>query len=371
MPSFVCCFGHPSPWSPMTSTSCLFWHGRRRDTGFSMICMPLVTFQGKAGHWETSQLETWLVRWLLLPFTHWNASLRYPWKIPEQNSHVLVCHSPLLDHQTRELRPSHWIEWSLERLTSHSIRSNSCCSPPQSQKHTVRRQKRSHMLEEMMEPERPLVWSCPFIDLNGNILYWEARNVSLVHVKFAADLQEKKPTHATNQEAEGEAMVDLQHTELYSYAQHKMILWHFSHIVQTVLVMVKWIIADCMTSSWLWVNLSSPQCKCESECMCRTLRHADELSSVGAAQESHSAKIDWSFAWSPWPLCFFPMRGNNSQNDSKCQTLPRTSEMVMVFLARLFQVPSSTASEPWTYSTLSGSRPWSLFKNPKVQLSRV
>ena len=101
--------------------------------------------------------------------------------------------------------PSHWIEWSLERLTSHSMRSNSYCSTPDSQKHTVRRQKRSHMLEEMMEPERPLVWSCPFIDLNGNILYWEARNVSLVHVKFAADLQEKKQTHATNQETEGEA----------------------------------------------------------------------------------------------------------------------------------------------------------------------
>ena len=65
MPSFVCCFGHPSPWSPMTSTSCLFWHGRRRDTGF-------VTFQGKAGHWETFQLETWLVRWLLLPSTPCN-----------------------------------------------------------------------------------------------------------------------------------------------------------------------------------------------------------------------------------------------------------------------------------------------------------
>ena len=47
------------------------------------------------------------------------------------------------------------------------------------------------------------------------------------------------------------------------------------------------------------------------------------------------------------------------------------SEMVMVYLARLFQVPSSTASEPWTCSNLS-ERPWSLFKNPKqVQLSRV
>ena len=29
---------------------------------------------------------------------------------------------------------------------------------------------------------------------------------------------------------------------------------------------------------------------------------------------------------------------------------PGTSEMVMVYLARLFQVPSSTASEPWTCS---------------------
>ena len=50
---------------------------------------------------------------------------------------------------------------------------------------------------------------------------------------------------------------------------------------------------------------------------------------------------------------------------------PGTSEMVMVYLARLFQVPSSTASEPWTCSNLS-ERPWSLFKNLKqVQLSRV
>ena len=39
----------------------------------------------------------------------------------------------------------------------------------------------------------------------------------------------------------------------------------------------------------------------------------------------------------------------------------RSSEMVMVYLARLFQVPSSTASEPWTCSTLS-ERPWSLFR---------
>ena len=44
---------------------------------------------------KSSSLEnTWLVRWLLLPPTHWNVSLRYPWKNPEQNWHVLVCHSP-------------------------------------------------------------------------------------------------------------------------------------------------------------------------------------------------------------------------------------------------------------------------------------
>ena len=73
-----------------------------------------------------------------------------------------------------------WSLWSLERLTSHSVQANSCCS--KSQKHTVRTQKRSHMLEEM-ESERPLVWSCLLIDMNGNILYWEAENVSLVQVK--------------------------------------------------------------------------------------------------------------------------------------------------------------------------------------------
>ena len=46
-------FQHSSPWSPMTSTTCLFWHGRRGGTGFSVICLPLVTYQIKAAHWET------------------------------------------------------------------------------------------------------------------------------------------------------------------------------------------------------------------------------------------------------------------------------------------------------------------------------
>ena len=47
---------------------------RRRGTGFSVICIPLVT-QIKAAHWETK--ERWLVRWLLRP-AHWNVSLLYP-----------------------------------------------------------------------------------------------------------------------------------------------------------------------------------------------------------------------------------------------------------------------------------------------------
>ena len=56
----------------------------------------------KSSSWKT--LDMWLVRWLLLPPAHWNVSLRYPWTIPEQNWHVLVCHSPLLDHQMWEPR---------------------------------------------------------------------------------------------------------------------------------------------------------------------------------------------------------------------------------------------------------------------------
>ena len=97
--------------------------------------------------------------------------------------------------------------------------------------------------------------------------YWEARNVSLVHVKFAANLQELANGMPLIRKQKVKHLVDLQCIELYSYiyAQHKMILWQFSHIVQTVLVMAKWIIADCITSSWLWVNLCSSQCKHESE----------------------------------------------------------------------------------------------------------
>ena len=53
------------------------------------------------------------------------------------------------------------------------------------------------------------------------------------------------------------------------YARQKMIIWQFSHIVQTVLVMAKWIIADCMTSSWLWVNLCCYPCKHEREILSR------------------------------------------------------------------------------------------------------
>ena len=56
------------------------------------------------------------------------------------------------------------------------------------------------------------------------------------------------------------------------YARQKMIIWQFSHIVQTVLVMAKWIIADCMTSSWLWVNLCCYPCKHEREILSRRFK---------------------------------------------------------------------------------------------------
>ena len=176
--------------------------------------------------------------------------------------------------------PSHLIEWSLEWLASYSMRSNSYCSTLHSQKHTVRTQKRSHMLEEM-EPERPLVWICLLIDLNGNILYWEAWNVSLVHVKFAANLQELANGMPPIRKQKVKHLVDLQCIELYSYiyAQHEMILWQFSHIVQTVLVMAKWIIADCITSSWLWVSLCGSQCKHESEILSQVTQRLKGLQS--------------------------------------------------------------------------------------------
>ena len=78
------------------------------------------------------------------------------------------------------------------------------------------------------------------------------------------------------------------------HGQHKMIIWQLSHIMQTVLVIAKtakWIIADCMTSSWLWVNSCSP-CKHESEmlsrcckcppCACRITSKSKRCKPVGA-----------------------------------------------------------------------------------------
>ena len=200
--------------------------------------------------------------------------------------------------------PSHLIDWSPERLTAHSVQSNSysyChCSKLHFQKNTVRTQKRSHMLEEM-EPERPLVWSCLLIDLNGNILFCEAGNASLVQVKSGDGIScrlARQPTHGTNQETGGEAPGGSTRVQLYivacKYGQHKVIIWQFSHIVQTVLVMAKRIIADCMTSSWLWVNLCCYPCKHESEseilsrcfkyppCLCRSPSKSKRYQSVAA-----------------------------------------------------------------------------------------
>ena len=292
--------------------------------------------------------------------------------------------------------PSHLIEWSLEWLTSYSMRSNSYCSTLHSQKHTVRTQKRSHMLEEM-EPERPLVWICLLIDLNGNILHWDARNVSLVHVKFAANLQELANGRPPIRKQKVKHLVDLQCIEWYSYiyAQHKMILWQFSRIVQTVLVMAKWIIADCITSSWLWVNLCSSQCKHESEILSQVTQRLKGLQSQKVinrmlkmlAQSQHPSiccvpvkswrvvedchsVICWRCLFGlflsdlhslPWSEATLHRQIHCDSTSLSSWTSCRSSEMVMVYLARLFQVPSSTASEPWTCSTLS-ERPWSLFK---------
>ena len=109
--------------------------------------------------------------------------------------------------------PSQLIDWSPERLTSHSVQSNSysCCSKLHFQKNTVRTPKRSHMLEEM-EPERPLVRSCLLIDLNGNILFCEAGNASLVQVKSGVGLScrlARKPTHGTSRKQKVKHPVDL------------------------------------------------------------------------------------------------------------------------------------------------------------------
>ena len=54
----------------------------------------------------------------------------------------------------------------------------------------------------------------------------------------------RKPTHGTNQETGGEAPAGSTRVQLYvvtcKYGQHKMIMWQFSHIMQTALVMVKY-----------------------------------------------------------------------------------------------------------------------------------
>ena len=170
-----------------------------------------------------------------------------------------------------------WSLWSLERLTSHSVQANSCCSKIHSQKHTVRTQKRSHMLEEM-ESEKPLVWSCLLIDMNGNILYWEAENVSFVQVKSGDGLLLLPTCKKANARQRGgnrrwSTRWIYTYTIVYSYMYvlQKMIIWQLSHIMQTVLVIAKWIIADCMTSSGLWVNLCSP-CKHESELLSRCFK---------------------------------------------------------------------------------------------------
>ena len=90
----------------------------------------------------------------------------------------------------------------------------------------------------------------PSSHLNGNILYCEARNASLVQVKSGDGLScrlARKPTHGTKQ----------LYVVACKYGQHKMIIWQFSHIVQAVLVMAKWIAADCMTFAWPAVDSGS------------------------------------------------------------------------------------------------------------------
>ena len=92
--------------------------------------------------------------------------------------------------------PSHLIDWSPERLTAHSVQSNSYSyCRLHFQKNTVRTQKRSHMLEEM-EPERPLVWSCLLVTwmatsyfARPEMLHWSRSNLEM---DLAADLQESQ-----------------------------------------------------------------------------------------------------------------------------------------------------------------------------------
>ena len=145
----------------------------------------------------------------------------------------------------------------------------------------------------------------PSSHLNGNILFCEAGNASLVRVKsvdFFCCRLARQPTHGPNQETGGEAPGGSTRVQLYivacKYGQHKMSIWQFSHIVQTVLVMAKRIIADCMTSSWLWVNLCCYPCKHESEilsrcfkcppCLCRSPSKSKRYQSVAAFLTSFS-----------------------------------------------------------------------------------
>ena len=95
---------------------------------------------------------------------------------------------------------------------------------------------------------------------------------SNLETSFAADLQESQRM-APIRKQKVKHPVDL---HVYNsivackYGQHKMIIWQFSRIMQTGLVMAKWIIADCMTSRW--VNLSCSQCKHESQILSRCFK---------------------------------------------------------------------------------------------------
>ena len=122
------------------------------------------------------------------------------------------------------------------------------------------------------------------------MFHWSRSNLEM---DFFCCRLARKPTHGTNQETEGEALGgSTGYNCTCKYGQHKtMIIWQFSHTMQTVLVMAKWIIADCMTSSGLWVNLRSP-CKHESEllsrcfkcppCACRITSKSKRCKSVAA-----------------------------------------------------------------------------------------
>ena len=72
------------------------------------------------------------------------------------------------------------------------------------------------------------------------MLHWSRSNLEL---DFFCRRLARKPTHGTKQETEGEAPGGSTRVKLYivacKYGQHEMIIWQFSHIMQTVLVMAK------------------------------------------------------------------------------------------------------------------------------------